>query len=116
MMDDVEELEAKVRDIWEIRSQSAPSSEMRRMDSYTAVTSDLMGLLKVRMSEVGLDVFEAKAEKSGLHTLLNKEYAQSIFGTTITKSTVRSRLSNCSSQQHSITTKRVVCCTFGKES
>ena len=97
-MDDVEELEAKVR------------------DSCTAVTSYLMGLLKVRMSEVGLEGFDAKAEKARLCTLLNKEYAQSIFGTTITKSTVRSRLSNCSSQQHSITTKRVVCCTFGKES
>ena len=111
MMDDVEELETKVRGVYEeIRSQSAPSTEIRRrMDSCTAVTSDLMGLLKVRMSEVGLDEFDAEAENARLRTVLNKEYTRSIFGTTITKSTVRSHLSNGSSQQHSITIKRVEC-------
>ena len=60
------------------------------------------------MSEVGLDEFDAEAENARLCTVLNKEYTKSIFGTTITKPTVRSHLSNCSSQ-HSITTKRVEC-------
>ena len=106
MIEDVEELETKVRGVYEeIRSQSAPSTEIRRrMDSCTAVTSDLMGLLKVRMSEVGLDDNDAKAENA---RLLNKEYTQSIFGTTNTKSTVRSCHSNCSSRHHSITIQRV---------
>lgn len=55
MMDAVEGLEEKVKDAYEnIRSQSAPSTDIRRkMDSCTAVTRDLMGLMKIRMSEVG---------------------------------------------------------------
>lgn len=50
MMDTVEGLETQVRDAYEnIRSKSAHSTEIRRkMDSCSAVTTDVMGLMKVR--------------------------------------------------------------------
>ena len=68
MMDTVEGLESQVKDAYEnVRSQSAPSTEIRRkMDSCTAVSRDLMELMKVRMSEVGQDEFDAKAERTRL--------------------------------------------------
>lgn len=48
------------------RCHSAPSTEIRRkIDSCTAVTSDLMSLMKVRISEVGQDEFDA--ENARLH-------------------------------------------------
>lgn len=55
MMDEVEGLEAQVKDVYEnIRLQTAPSTDLRRkMDSCSAVTVDVMALLKVRMSEEG---------------------------------------------------------------
>ncbi|XP_067380798.1 uncharacterized protein [Channa argus] len=111
MMDAVEDLETQVRDVYEsIRSQSAPSTEIRRkMDSCTAVTTDIMGLLKVRMSEVGQDEFDAKAENTRLHMVLDREYAQSVFGTIISKSTVRSHHSSWSSAEQCITAKRAEC-------
>ncbi|KAL6479864.1 hypothetical protein MHYP_G00108970 [Metynnis hypsauchen] len=110
MMDAVEGLETKVRDVYEnIRSQVAPSTEIRRkMDSCRAVTIDLMELMKVRMSEVGLEEFDTKAENTRLRMVLDREYAQSIFGTEISKSTVSSRHPSCSSEQ-SITAKRAEC-------
>lgn len=108
MLDAVEELEMQIRELYEnIRSQSAPSPDIRRkMDSCTAVTADLMGLMKVRMSEVGMEEFDAKAENARLHMVLDKEYAQSIFETSISKSTAQSNHSRCSSEQPSIITKR----------
>ncbi|XP_072911521.1 uncharacterized protein [Hemitrygon akajei] len=104
-------METQVRDVFEnIRSQSAPSTEIRRkIDSCTAVTTDLMGLVKVRMSEAGQEEFDAKAENARLHMLFDKEYAQSISGTTISKSTVCRHHSSCLSGQQSITAKRAEC-------
>ncbi|XP_056236444.1 uncharacterized protein LOC130172051 [Seriola aureovittata] len=111
MMDAVECLETQVRDSYEnVRSQLAPSTEIRRkMDSCTAVTRDLMELMKVRMSEVGLEEFDAKVENARLHLVLDKEYAQSIFGSSRTKTTVRSQHSNRTADQQSITAKRAEC-------
>ncbi len=61
-MDSVEGMESQVKNVYElIRSQSVPSTEIRRkIDSCTAVTADLMGLMKVRLSEVGLEEFDVK--------------------------------------------------------
>ena len=114
MMDAVEGLEKQVKDVYEnVRSQSAPSTEIRRkMDSCTAVTGDLMGLMKVRMSEVGQEDFDAKAESARLHVMLDRDYAQSVFGSSRTKSTVRSHHSNHSShsaESQSLTVKRAEC-------
>ncbi len=56
--------------------------------------------------------FDAKAESTRLHLVLDKEYAQSIFGSSRTKSTVRSHHSNRSSgsaEQQSIAAKRAEC-------
>ena len=66
MIDAFEWLETQVRDGYEnIQSQSTPSTEIRRkMDSCTAVTTDLMGLMKVSMSEVGQENSDTKAENT----------------------------------------------------
>ncbi|KAL1276825.1 hypothetical protein QQF64_036448 [Cirrhinus molitorella] len=108
LMDSVEEMETQVKNVYElIRSQSVPSTEIRRkMDSCTAVTADIMGLMKVRMSEVGQEEFDVKAENARIHMVLDKEYAQSIFSTT---SSTLSHRSSCSSAQQSITAKRAEC-------
>ena len=111
MMDAVEGLEAQVKDAYEnIRVQFAPSTDIRRkMDSCTAVTADVMALLKVRMSEVGQDDFNAEAENARLHMMLDREYAQSIFSASVPKSSVCSCQSECPSEQQSITVKRADC-------
>lgn len=111
MMDTVEGLESQVKNTYEdMRSQSAPSTETRRkIDSCTAVTADLMRILKVRMSEVGQEEFDAKAENARLHMVLDREYAQSIFGTTISRPSVRSCRSSCLSEQQSINVKKAEC-------
>lgn len=111
MMDAVEELEAHVKDAYEnIRAQVTPTTDIRRkMDSCSAVTADVMGLLKVRMSEVGQDDFDDKAENARLHMMLDKEYAQSIFSASVPKSSVCSHQSRCPSEQQSITAKIIDC-------
>lgn len=111
MMDTVEGLESQVKNTYEdMRSQSAPSTETRRkIDSCTAVTADLMRILKVRMSEVGQEEFDAKAENARLHMVLDREYARSIFGTTISRPSVRSCRSSCLSEQQSINVKKAEC-------
>ena len=111
MMDEVEEAETLVRNVYEnIRSQSAPSPEIRRkMDSCTAVTKDLIGLMNVRLSEVGQEEFDAKAEKARLQMMLDKEYAQSVFSSPASKSTVNSHHSSNLSVQRSITENKVRC-------
>ena len=77
-----------MRDAYEnVRSQSAPSTEIR---------------WKVHMSEVGLEEFDAKAENARLHLVLDKEYAQSIFGSSGTKTTVCSQHSNRTADQQSV--------------
>ncbi|KAL1250801.1 hypothetical protein QQF64_018597 [Cirrhinus molitorella] len=108
LMDSVEEMETQVKNVYElIRSQSVSSTEIRRkMDSCTAVTADIMGLMKVRMSEVGQEEFDVKAENARIHMVLDKEYAQSIFSPT---SSTRSHRSSCSSAHQSITAKRAEC-------
>lgn len=81
MMDAVEGLEAQVKDAYEnVRAQSAPSTDIRRkMDSRTAVTADVMVLLKVRMSEVGQDDFDAKAENARLHMMQTESMHSQYF-------------------------------------
>lgn len=64
-----------------------------------------MGLMKVRMSEVGQEEFDASAEDARIRMVLDKEYAKSIFSATSSKSTIRSHRSSCSSEQQSISAK-----------
>lgn len=113
MMDAVEGLEAQVKDAYEnMRLLSAPSPHIRRkIDSCTAVTADIMGLLKVRMSEVGVEEFDDKAENARLHMVLDRDYAQSIFEASVIDHVAPSckSQSHCSSQQQSITAKRAEC-------
>ena len=107
MMDAVEGLETQVKDAYEdIRLQSAPPPQIRRkIDSCTAVTADLIGLMKVLMSEVGQEEFDEKAENARLHMVLDREYAQSIFEATVID-TAPSHKSSSSSDRQSITAKR----------
>ncbi len=92
-----------------IRSQSVPSTEIRRkMDSCTAVDCRFDGLMKVRLSEVGLEKFDVNTEDARIRMVLDKEYAQSIFSSTSSKS-IRSHRSSCSLDQQSITAKRAEC-------
>lgn len=60
LMDRVEEMETQVKNVYErIRSQSTPSTESsRKIDSCAAVM-----MMKVRMSEVGQEEFDAKCRK-----------------------------------------------------
>ena len=80
MMDTVEEQETRVKDVYDkLRFISAPSINIRRnIDSCIAVTADLMGLMKVRMSEVGQEEFDGKAENARLHMVLDRDYTVNI--------------------------------------
>lgn len=76
MMDDVEGLEKQVTEAYEdVQSHLPPSTKIRRkMDSCVAATGDLMGPMKVRMSEVGLKDFDSKAENARLYLILDIQY------------------------------------------
>lgn len=81
LMDSVEGMESQVKNVYEfIRSQSVPSTEIRRkMDSCTAVTADLMGLMKVRLSEVGLEKFDVNTEDARIVWCLTKSMLSQYF-------------------------------------
>ena len=107
MMDAVEKLETEMKELYDsIRLDMTPNQEIRRkIDACTAVSSDLLGLMRVRLSEEGED-FDADAEKARLRMLLDNEYAKSIYGSTISKSTAHSSSSYLSSENPSISAKR----------
>lgn len=107
MMDAVEKLETEMKELYEnIRHDITPSQEIRRkIDACTAVSSDLLGLMRVRLSEEEED-FDADAEKARLRMLLDNEYAKSIYGSSTSKSIARSSCSNFSAESPSISVKR----------
>ncbi|KAL6473874.1 hypothetical protein MHYP_G00174350 [Metynnis hypsauchen] len=74
MMDEAEKLNLEVKDLYDsIRLQTAPSQEIRRkVDACSAVTSDLLKFMRVRLSEEGVE-FDAEAERSRLCMLLDNE-------------------------------------------
>lgn len=107
MMDAVEKLETELKELYiNIRHQMTPSQEIRRkIDACTAVTADLMGLMKVRLTEEG-EEFDAEAEKARLCMLLDNEYAKSIYGSSVSKAASISHASSRSSETPSISAKR----------
>ena len=107
MMDVVEKFDSELKDLYDsIRLQTAPSQEIRRkVDACSAVTADLLGLMRIRLTEEG-EEFDAEAEKSRLRMLLNSEYARSIYGSTVSRATSLSHRSNHLSESPSISAKR----------
>lgn len=107
MMDGVEKKESELKDLYDnMRLQAVPSQEIRRkIDACSAVTADLMKIMRVRLVEDGME-FDAEAEKARLRMLLDCEYARSIYGSTVSRATVVSNQSKPSSESASISARR----------
>lgn len=107
MMDEVERQEFELKELYDnIRFQAPPSQETRRkIDACSAVTADLLKLMRVRMVEDGME-FDAEAERARVRMLLDCEYAKSIYGSTVSRATVVSNHSKPASESASISTKR----------
>lgn len=107
LMDTVEKGQAELRELYDgIRNIMAPSQEIKRkIDACTAVTADLLKLMGVRLTEDDMG-FDAEAEKARLRMLLDNEYAQSIYGSTVSKVTAHSQCSGHPSEVASISVKR----------
>lgn len=103
MMDGVEKKESELKDLYDnMRLQAVPSQEIRRkIYACSAVTADLMKIMRVRLVEDGME-FDAEAEKARLRMLLDCEYARSIYGSTVSRATVFSNHSKPSSESASI--------------
>ena len=87
LMENVDSSESAVLHIYnDIRSHGAPTQETkRRMDACSAVTQDVTSLLQHRLTEVG-EEWNDQAERQRLHSLLDREYAQSIYGSLLNHS------------------------------
>ncbi len=69
----------------EFRQRVLPAVEMRRkMDACEAVTIDIIKIVNERITGVDGD-FNAERERSRLRTLLDRQYARSIFGSTVSQ-------------------------------
>ncbi len=91
LSDKVEAMESPVLQTYnDLRLHGAPTQEIkRRMDACSAVTRDLNSLMQHRLVEVG-DEWNDKAERLRLHSLLDREYAQSVYGTTLLNPSIAS--------------------------
>lgn len=107
MMDGIEKQEFDLKELYDnMRLQAAPSQEIRRkIDACSAVTADLVKLMRVRLVEDGME-FDAEAERARLRMLLDCEYARSIYGSTVSRATVISNHSKPPSESESISAKR----------
>ncbi|KAK7882990.1 hypothetical protein WMY93_029164 [Mugilogobius chulae] len=107
MMDEAEALETELTQLYDnIRTNSAPSQEIRRkIDACTAVTSDLMRLMRVRLTEEAGE-FDTVAEKAKLRALLDNDYARSIYGSTVSRAPSQYCRSEHPSESPSISNKR----------
>ncbi|XP_048048491.1 uncharacterized protein LOC125269604 isoform X2 [Megalobrama amblycephala] len=109
LIDDLEAAKNKVLSVYDqIRQSVSPTTEMRRkIDACEAITADIVKIIHERISGVDGD-FDADKEKGRLRTLLDHQYAQSIFGSTVSRvSQVSSRLSSQCSVVSSLAAKRV---------
>ncbi|KAL0147688.1 hypothetical protein M9458_056997 [Cirrhinus mrigala] len=107
MMDGVEKQEFDLKELYDnMRLHAVPSQEIRRKtDACSAVTADLVKLMRVRLVEDGME-FDAEAERARLRMLLDCEYARSIYGSTVSRATVLSNHSKPSLDSASISAKR----------
>lgn len=107
MMDAVEKQEVELRKLYDgIRSHVVPSQEIKRkIDACTAVTTDLMKIMGIRLTEDDID-FDAEAENARLHLVLDNEYARSIYGSIVSKAIAHSHHSEHSIGAAGISGKR----------
>ncbi|KAI2653125.1 Gypsy retrotransposon integrase-like protein 1 [Labeo rohita] len=107
MMDGVEKQESDLKVLYDnMRLHAVPSQEIRRkIDACSAVTADLVKLMRVRLVEDGME-FDAEADRARLRMLLDCEYARSIYGSTVSRATVLSNHSKPSLESASISAKR----------
>ena len=109
----VESLESSLLQVYnDIRQHVTPPQPLkRRMDACAAVTLDLITLMQHCLSEAG-DDWDERAERLRLHSLLDKHYTHSIFGSLLQASVTPSesgksqRSSSCRSKTASIAGKR----------
>ena len=83
MMESLEQGESQVVQIFNnLREHGAPPQPIKRkMDTFTAVTADIMNLLHHRMAEGDDDDWDYAAERARLHVILDKDYAKSVYST-----------------------------------
>ncbi|XP_067295957.1 uncharacterized protein [Pseudorasbora parva] len=109
LVDTLEVAKNKVLNAYgDFREHVSPAIEMRRkLDACEAVTADIVKIVYERISGVDGD-FDDVRERSRLRTLLDHQYAHSIFGSTVSK--VSQKTSNYSghpSVTSSLEVKRV---------
>ncbi|XP_042626645.1 uncharacterized protein LOC122147619 [Cyprinus carpio] len=91
----------------EFRQHVSPTIEMRRkMDACEAVTADIIKIVNERITGVDGD-FDGKREKRRLRTLLDHQYAHSIFGSTVSQFSQKTSNSSHRSVISSLEAKRV---------
>ncbi|XP_041434751.1 uncharacterized protein LOC121399034 [Xenopus laevis] len=106
MMDAVEKHELDMKTIYdELRSYTAPSQDIKRkIDTCTAITADLLGLMRIRSIETDFDV---ETERTRLLELYKRDYAKSVYGSTVSRVASSSKHSSHSSKCTSTSAKRV---------
>lgn len=91
----------------EFRQCVSPTVEMRRkMDACEAVTADITKIVNERITSIDGD-FDAEREKSRLRTLLTRQYARSIFGSTVSQVSQEASNSSHRSVVSNLEAKRV---------
>lgn len=100
LVDTLEAAKNKVLSAYnDFRERVSPAIEMRKkMDACEAVTADIIKIIYERITGLDGD-FDGERERSRLRTLLDHQYAHSIFGSTVSR--VSQKTSNYSSH-HSV--------------
>ena len=103
MIDVLKDITSKASDTFaNIRRKTTPSKEtVRRQDIIEAVSTEIRSLLLARVVETEED-FDNEAEAAKLEGLLNRSYANSIFGSTV------SRIKSTSSRNSQVSQNRIV--------
>ncbi|KAE8629989.1 hypothetical protein XENTR_v10000654 [Xenopus tropicalis] len=106
MMDAVEIHELDMKTTYEeLRSHTAPSQDIKRkIDTCTAITADLLGLMRIRSIE---NDFDAETERTRLLELYKRDYAKSVYGSTVSRVASSSKHSSHLSKCTSTSAKRV---------
>eukprot|EP00079_Xenopus_tropicalis_P036905 XP_017950676.1 PREDICTED: uncharacterized protein LOC101733728 [Xenopus tropicalis] len=106
MMDAVEKHELDMKTTYEeLRSHTVPSQDIKRkIDTCTAITADLLGLMRIRSIE---NDFDAETERTRLLELYKRDYAKSVYGSTVSRVASSSKHSSHLSKCTSTSAKRV---------
>lgn len=101
MIKSVEKCELDLhQDYVALRALTTPSQDMRRkMDSCTSVSAEMMILVKRRYGDVDKE-FDAGAVKESLLQLLQREGAESIYGSTVSRAGRNSQHSHSQQGSH----------------